>query len=409
MRILIVTKGLYDFFYSLQGELLGLGHEVYMLHLDADYLDESKDKKKDILHGSECDLVFTANLFGGDDLKKSILNLLGSFNITCPIISVTWGHPVENLEQFWLRYDVKQINAIIKDLRVLFWSPCQKAAQEYSRLGFESIMFAGLGLSKKIHTYPFMRWLKPEQATNTEYLDLIKKTRHDFAKDISQTKIIYMGILPEKPQNVDPEIDSLVRDLVAISIADPSLSRNDMEQMWSYVFSKPLSEQTSYFNRVVLAFRYHHAMATRRVFVHRLKKEFAKDFLLIGDHWIADKLDAEPTQGIISRGLLYNQIPISIDFGSTTFETCFFPRPIEIVKNYGCLLSYRHYDSEKYFKDSSESLVFSNPDDMCEKIDALLSNPAKRDQCCEDLYRTFAQHHVMQKSIKKLIAQAMKL
>jgi hypothetical protein len=409
MRILIASKGLYDFFYSLQGELLELGHDVYFLHLDSDYLEENKNEKKDILHGEECDLVFTAGLLGGNDIKKSVLNMLSSFNISCPIISVTWGHPVENLEKFWLRYDIKQINIIIKEFKILFWSPCQKAAQEYLRLGFNSIVYAPLGLSAKLHTFPFMRWLKPEQANMTTYFDMIKSSAHHVKKDISQTKIIYMGILPKKPDIVDPAIDTLARSLVEISIADPALSRNDMEELWAYIFSKPISEQISCFFNVILVFRYYHAIGTRKVFVHRLKKEFGKNFLLIGDDWLADNIGAEPTQNIAGRGLLYHHIPISIDFGSTTFETCFFPRPIEIVKNFGCLLSYRQYDSEQFFDKNVDSLVFDKPDEMCEKVDALLSDPAKRDQCSEDLYKSFSQKYGMKNSIHTVIAQAMKL
>ncbi|MBF0192946.1 MAG: glycosyltransferase family 1 protein [Magnetococcales bacterium] len=408
MRILIVTNGLYDFFYSLQGELLGLGHDVYMLHLENNYLEDTKNDKKDTLLGEECDLVFTANLFG-DKIKKSVLNLVASFNITCPIISVTWGHPVENLKQLWQHYDVDHVNAVIKDLRILFWSPCEKAALEYRRLGFKSIIFAPLGLSSKLHTYPFMQWLKPKQATTNNYMELVKKSSHHVKKNISQAKIIYMGILPKKPEVIDQQVDLLAQNMVEIAIADPTLSRYDMDQLWTFIYSKPPSEQARLFLQVILAYRYYHARGTRRGFVHRLKKEFGKEFLLIGDDWMTDNLDAEPTQSIVARGLLYHHIPVSVDFGSTTFETCFFPRPIEIVRNVGCLLSYRHYDSEYYFKKNADSLVFNDQEEMCEKVDALLSDPAKRDKCSEDLYETFSLNHDMKKSLKLVISQAIKL
>jgi hypothetical protein len=408
MRILVITSGLYEYFYSLQTELLLLGHDVYMIHLEPNYLDSSKKIEKESLNNSDCDLVITANIFEST-IVPNILSVLGRFNITCPIISIAWGHPVEEIEKLWQQYGSTQANNIIKDLKLLLWSPCQKATQEYITLGFESIIYAPLGFSDKIQTFPFFCWKKPGEANTNSYLDHIKVSDPPTQKDVSNTKIIYMGILPAKPKNVDPEVDSLSRSLAEISIADPKISRADMKQMWSYIFSKAPEEQPRLFFTIAETFRYYHARGTRRVFVRRLKKEFGDHFLLFGDDWIADNLVAEPSQSLRSRGIFYHHVPISIDLGSASFETCFFPRPIEIVKNIGCLLSYRRYDSEQFFQENVKSLVFDTADEMCAKVDFLLSNEQERNVCRNNILNTFSQKHGMVGSLKKVIDHAMKL
>ncbi|MBF0444689.1 MAG: hypothetical protein HQL68_03810 [Magnetococcales bacterium] len=162
MRVLVITSGLYEYFYSLQTELLNLGHEVYMLHLEPLYLDYSKKIQKEKLTGEDCDLVITANIFETAE-EHNVLGILARFNITCPIISIAWGHPVEEIAMLWQKYDLKQTNSIIKNLKILFWSPCYKATQEYIALGFESVVYAPFGFSNKMQTFPFFCWKKPDQ------------------------------------------------------------------------------------------------------------------------------------------------------------------------------------------------------------------------------------------------------
>ncbi|MBF0195123.1 MAG: glycosyltransferase family 1 protein [Magnetococcales bacterium] len=405
MRILIITSGLYEYFYSIQTELLLLGHEVYVLHYEPIYLKSSKTFKKEPLIGSDYDLVITANIFN----DKKVLDALSLLNNDSPIISITLGHPVEEVEKLWQNYGVKQTNSVIKEHKILFWSPCKKATKEYLALGFESIVYAHFGFSERVLTFPFFCWKKPEDANTNVYLD--NKEFYSLPSNIetTNTKIIYLGILPAKPQNLKPEIDLLARSLAEVSIADPKISRADMKPMWSYIFSQPATEQPRKFFTIAETFRYYHAIGTRRVFVSRLKKEFGEQFLLYGDDWIADKLDAEPTQTIHSRGGLYHNIPISIDFGSTSFETSFFPRPIEIVKNLGCLLSYRRYDSEHFFQENVKSCVFDTADDMCEKVDMLLNNEQERNICRKNIYNTFSKKHMLANSLKTVIDQAINL
>ncbi len=400
MRILLITNGFYEIFFSLQGELLALGHEVYVLHLEPNYLKSSEGIEIEPLKGEDCDLVFTANIFTSEG-KHSVMSLLGRYQISCPIICVAMSHPVNEIEKLLHGFDNKKCNAIMKELKILFWSPCQKATEEYRRLGFESIIFAPLGLSSKNYTTPFLRWNKPEEANKSQFHDRLTTSTKLGNRDFSNAQIIYMGVLPEKPDNLDPEVDLLARSLVETSIADPTISRSDMEPFWSYILSKDPAKQPETWFILVNAYLYYHARGTRRVFVHRLKKEFGKRFLLIGDDWIKDNLQADPTENIPSRGMLYHNIPISVDFGSLSIETCFFPRPIEIVKNLGCLLSYRRYDSDLYFQENTSSLVFDTPDEMCEKVEFLLNNKEARNQCRESIYNTFSQKHGMKHSIEK--------
>ncbi|MBF0195999.1 MAG: hypothetical protein HQL71_15685, partial [Magnetococcales bacterium] len=384
MRILVITSGLYEYFYSLQTELLVLGHEVYVVHFDSYYEKTLGHVQKEKLQGDDCDLVITANIFDSS-VTPNILSFLASYKVTCPIISITWGHPVEEIENLWQKYDTQRSNAIIKDLKILLWSPCQKAAKEFIKLGFKPIIYAPLGFSEKMSTLPFFRWIKPEQANENVYNEYLKKTKQPSNLELSHAKIIYLGILPKKPENLDIEIDFLARSLAEESIASPIKSRADMEAMWSYIFSKSKIEQLNIFSTLTKAYKYYHARGTRRVFVHRLKEEFGKHFLLIGDDWIADNIVAKPSQSLNSRGVIYDKVPVSMDFGSTSFETSFFPRPIEIVKNNGCLLSYRRYDSEHIFQDNESSLVFDTPDEMCEKVYFLLNNIQERKFCSQNL------------------------
>ncbi|MBF0381765.1 MAG: glycosyltransferase family 1 protein [Magnetococcales bacterium] len=408
MRVLVITAGLYEYFYSLQTELLLLGYEVYVLHLEPMYLESSEQIQKERLQGEDCDLVITANIFDAAS-KPRILDILARFNITSPIISIAWGHPVEEIETLWQKYDSVYTNSIIKELKILFWSPCEKATQEYLALGFDSIVYAPFGFSDKMQTFPFFCWKTPEQACTKSYLDLIKDTTPEIEIDISNSKIIYMGVLPAKPENVDPQIDILARNLAEISVADPTISRADMKDMWSHIFSKIPTERPGTFFKIAETFKYYHARGTRRVFVHRLKKEFGDHFLLFGDDWIADNLVAEPTQTLRTRGVMYHHIPIAVDLGSVSFETCFFPRPIEIVKNMGCLLSYRRYDSDRIFQQNADSLVFDTPDELCNKVDFLLSNEQERNDCRHKILNTFNQQHGMVNSLKKVIDKAVKL
>ncbi|MBF0358145.1 MAG: glycosyltransferase family 1 protein [Magnetococcales bacterium] len=406
MRILLIIDGLYELFFSLQGELLALGHEVYVLHLDPTYLKKAEGYAIEPLSGEVCDLVFTANIFTSEG-KHSVMSLLARYQINCPIVNITLSHPVNEIEKLLHRFDKKKCNEIINDLKIIFWSPCEKATEEYRRLGFESIVSASLGLSSKNYTLPFLRWNKPETASKKMFHDNLTTSKKLGDRDFSNAEIIYMGVLPGKPDNLEPEVDLLARSMVDISVADPTISRMDMEPFWSYIMSKDPVKQPEIWFILVNAYLYYHARATRRVFVHRLKKEFGKRFLLIGDDWIKDNLDADPTENILSRGQLYHNIPVSVDFGSLSLDTCFFPRPIEIVKNRGCLLSYRRYDSEHYFQENADSLVFDNPDEMCEKVEILLNSKETRDQCRDNIFNTFTQKHGMRDSIVKVITKAL--
>jgi hypothetical protein len=406
MRILLIVDGLYEIFFSLQGELLALGHEVYVLHLDPTYLKKAEKYAIEPLNGADCDLVFTANIFTSEG-KHSVMSLLGRYEISCPIINIALSHPINEIEKLLHRFDKKKCNDIIKNLKILFWSPCQKATEEYRRLGFESIISASLGLSSKNYTLPFLRWNKPESASKKLFHDNLAISTTLGDREFSNVQIIYMGVLPEKPDNLSPEIDALARSMVETTIADPTISRMDIEPFWSYILSQDPVKQPEIWFILVNAYLYYHARGTRRVFVHRLKKEFGKRFLLVGDDWIKDNLDADPTQNILSRGHLYHNIPVSVDFGSLSLDTCFFPRPIEIVKNLGCLLSYRRYDSEHYFQENANSLVFETPDEMCEKVEILLNSKETRDHCRDNIYNTFSQKHGMKLSVEKVIAKAM--
>jgi hypothetical protein len=408
VRIAIITNGPYEFFFSLQGELLALGHDVYVLHIEESYLKSASWIEPEPLIGAECDLVFTSNFFESNT-NQNVKKLLKLCQITCPVVSIVWSHPVWEIEKLWKWQDLRTTNAIIKDFKLIFWSPCQKATDEYTRLGFESIVFAPLGLSSRVATMPFMRWIKPENAERSVHLDKLVVATKVGNFDLRNTQIVYMGTLPKKEGQLDPKIDFLARNMAEESIADPLKSRSEMEEMWTSIFAKAPSEQPGTFLDLSNRFVYYHSRGTRKLFIERVKKEFADRFLLIGDDWIEEGVQAEPSQNLPLRGFMYHNVPISIDFGSLSLETCFFPRITEIVKNGGCPVGYRSYDSDQFYQEESKSLVFNSSDEMCEKLDFLLGNRHELSRSRENIHNIFSQTHGMKHSIEKVIAQAMKL
>jgi hypothetical protein len=401
MRILIVTSGTYEYFFSIAGQLLELGHEVYIFHYE--HLGKKNDaSSRDTVDPNTCDLVITANILD----SPFVLKVLDGLQVHCPIISIVWGNPIEEIAPLWQRHEIQEVNNHLKHIDVHLWVSCNRVEEEYRRLGFGSSFYAPLGISDKyVRLSNIFRWLHPGQDICKPTLDIFNNMANPPELNNSPAKIIYRGILPKKPEtHSSPKMEKLARDTAMHCFENPRVTRLEFEQVWLALMSLPEAQRTEQFMAYDAWFNYYLSQNTRRSFVHRLKREFGDQFLLFGDDWVEENIKSEPTS-IVNRELIYNRIPISIDFGSTNFETCFFPRPIEIIKVGGCLVSYRRPDSDLFFKDSVDKMVFDNEDQMCERVEGLLNSDNERDLCRQAVHKNTIQEFGLKKILSDIIAQ----
>ncbi len=403
MRILIVTAGTYEHFFSIAGQLLELGHEVYILHYD-NIGDNFPGVKRDKIDPNACDLVITANIIE----SPYVLKTLGELQIQCPVISIVWGSPVAEIAPYWRNIGIAAVNKQLQDIGVHLWISCNRVEEDFRRLGFGASFYAPLGISDKFvwlsHTF---RWLRKEMNVVQNISDLYGGMADPPELAGSKAQIVYRGILPKPPAlPPTPDMEALAKETATECAGDPSISRHQLQQVWERLQSMSESERVEKYMIYDAWFNYHLARMTRRPFVQRLKREFKDRFLLFGDDWAKEGIEAEPTS-IVNREVIYNRMPISIDFGSTGFETCFFPRPIEIVKVGGCLVAYRRPDSELFFGDNCAKMVFADADEMCERVDGLLQGETERELCRrklrDDLLGNFGLNNILQDIIQRVV------
>ncbi|MBF0340428.1 MAG: glycosyltransferase family 1 protein [Magnetococcales bacterium] len=381
MRIILIESGTYETFTTLAAQLVAMGHEVYDFcvdetvikgHLAAGYtvepfLDQAPD------------LVITANFFLSREVNHLIRHLIpGDF----PVVNLTWGHPVAEVEPILRRAgDVPGCNAQLRENRLFLWIPCPFAAEEYARLGFANGFYAPLGgfgfRLAQGHQYRWMRWGEPF----ADLRSLPVSTGEVHGKKPEAYDLIYLGDMPEPPTRRDERLEAWALETATACVARPQESRlQQQEPLREMLIADGSIRSVERFLCFQQWFFQHHARLTRQSFVHAVAREFGARFLLYGDAWIAQGLAAHP-RASVARKHFYQRIPLSVDFGSMSFETCFFPRTIEIIKSGGTLLGYRRPDSAGLFASLPEAPVFDNEEALLQQARRLLAEPETRDRC----------------------------
>ncbi|MBF0214416.1 MAG: glycosyltransferase family 1 protein [Magnetococcales bacterium] len=393
MRIILVESGTYETFQTLATQLVAMGHEVYDFCADKTvsqrFLSEGHTIEPFLDHPP--DLVLTANFFHARDVNELIrLHMPGNF----PVVNLTWGHPVSEIAPLWRNLDgVKACNAQLEKNRVFLWILCPFAAQEYRQLGFTNGFYAPLGgfgyQLAKGHLFRWMRWGEPFQDPKSAHPS--QGPVHDL--DPEAYDLVYLGEMPDPPPTADPALERLAQEEARRCALHPHESRSASDKLWRRLApngSIPSLERFLQFHR---HFFHAHATLTRQRFVHRLAQEFDDKLLLYGDAWIHQGLRAQPRKSV-ARNHFYQRIPLSVDFGSTSFETCFFPRTIEIVKSGGTLLSYRRPDSSETFGRLLNAPVFDDEEQLIAQVNRLLKAPAERNRCREAQWQLVQQEQV---------------
>ena len=186
--------------------------------------------------------------------------------------------------------------------------------------------------------------------------------------------MLYLGSLePEIVCEKDTtfnKYDKLAKDVQDFCISSPSLSRLEYPNIEKILFKEKNLDNINKFHIFNKQFFYYYSERCRLEFIKYISEKYPEKFLLYGNIWKNRKIKSKSDNSDI-RQCLYSFIPISLDFGSTSFETCYFPRTIEIVNSFGFLLSYLRPDTKEILGEYSSKFTFSNVtefDNMTNKI-----------------------------------------
>ncbi|MEG3639844.1 hypothetical protein [Magnetococcus sp. PR-3] len=407
MRALILESGTYETFRTIASQLVAIGIETYVYCVDAAVMQDQLKREGHIAvpdsHTQTIDLVLCANFFRNPEVSKTADRIEGSF----PLINITWSHPVSEIPEPWRRQGVEACNAFFKQQRIYFWIPCPFAAMEYKKLGYENGIYAPLPLLDIMLAGDYRyQWLQKDRVSYfaPSQINFSQAVVND--KQVNDYDVVYLGDLLKTPPTCSPELQQLALEVAQYCVADTSISRYQSTDLWSEIIPDGSPNSLKAFDHFHNWFFYHHARLTRGRFVKALVGQLEDRLLLYGDAWIEQGLGGNP-KALVERHALYNQIPISIDFGSTSFETCFFPRTLEIIKWKGTLLSYRRPDTHMFFGQVADAPIFDHEITMAKEVTQLIENPQDRKQRRDTLHSALLKQPTSSSGLQIIIQNAL--
>jgi hypothetical protein len=114
-------------------------------------------------------------------------------------------------------------------------------------------------------------------------------------------------------------------------------------------------------------------------YVRRIKENFGKRFLLIGDDFLKLGLPAEPSNHQMTEAL-YLRSKVAVDFGSACYDSSIYSRSSRIISSNSCLIQLEQFDAKQVFKEAHDSTVFNSSESMLTRIEKTLESQKDRNE-----------------------------
>jgi len=262
----------------------------------------------------------------------------------------------------------------------MVWATCQQSRRWLERSGlpldvfFEPFSFDGQTIflpeeliritPKTTSQYraPLAQWI-------SQHIELVDQNDRE--------RVLFAGASPsDDPVALFPEAaDSLDRAIISETI-DRELARNGYTKhfdcMLALMARFNLGAQTDVKSIIAL----HQIVVNRRMQKERLPtvraiaEALGDDFLLIGSGWDRYGLNArlDSFDGPAYIGAFFRLMRLNLDLGSTSLDTGWYERPIEVLRFGGDLIQREGTQSATIFEEVASDVVFRNQSELLDLV-----------------------------------------
>lgn len=208
------------------------------------------------------------------------------------------------------------------------------------------------------------------------------KNNCHFFENFSKKEENLLDLFPYKPLNIRSSNSPKIIFIGSFNILENKI----VDDIWKYKKDKLLKklsliDEATFWKNLNLnhdcRLQFYYLQLKERLrfnLIMSLKKNFKKNFLLVGSKWKKYIPDAKENEFRLSKIKHFYNGNVCLDFGSKWGSNIFYPRSVEIIENGGLLIQSKQLNSTSELYNMGIINYFDSLDELIKKLQNLLND-----------------------------------